>query len=429
VLRRLAALIDDRSEALAALLTEEQGKPLPEARREIASTAAFFEWFAEEGRRAYGDVIPAPATDRRIIVLKQPVGVVAAITPWNFPASMPARKIAPALAAGCAVVLKPAEQTPFSALALAALAAEAGLPPGLLNIVTGDAATLGQELTSHPAVAKVSFTGSTATGAKIAAQAAPRIKKLALELGGNAPFIVFDDADLDAAVAGAIESKFRNAGQTCICANRIYVQAPLYEAFVRRLAAAAAALKVGAGASPGTDVGPLIDARAVAKVDGLVRDALDRGASVVTGGGRHPLGPRFFQPTVLRDVRQDMRLVREEVFGPIAPVLPFGSDEELLALANDSAAGLAAYLYARDVDRIWRTAEALETGMVGVNTGLISTEVAPFGGVKASGSGREGARYGLEDYLEIKYVCLGLQGAGATAATAPPIVDQSQLLT
>ena len=408
VLRRLTAMIIEHGEDLAALLTAEQGKPLSEARREIASTAAFFEWFAEEGRRAYGDVIPSPAADRRIFVLKQPIGVVAAITPWNFPASMPARKLAPALAAGCAVVLKPAEQTPFSALALAALAEGAGLPSGLLNVITGDPAIIGHELTTHPAVAKVSFTGSTATGAKVSAQAAAHIKKLGLELGGNAPFIVFDDADLDAAVAGAIESKFRNAGQTCVCANRFYVQAPLYEAFLQRLADAAAALRVGGGASPETDIGPLIDERAVAKVERLIHDALRRGASLVVGGARHPLGPRFFQPTVLRDVSQDMHVVREEVFGPVAPVIPFGSDAELLALANDSAAGLAAYLYSRDLTRIWRFAEALEVGMVGVNTGLISTEVAPFGGVKASGLGREGSRHGLEDHLQIKYVCLGL---------------------
>lgn len=407
-LRRLGELIVAHVEELAVLLTQEQGKPLAEARREVASTAAFFEWFAEEGRRAYGDVIPPPAPDRRIFVLKQPIGVVSAITPWNFPSSMPARKLAPALAAGCAVVLKPAELTPFSALAIGALAQEAGLPAGLLNIVTGDAATIGEVLTTHPAVAKVSFTGSTATGARIAAQAGPAIKKLGLELGGNAPFVVFADADLDAAVAGAMESKFRNAGQTCVCANRIYVQAPVYEDFVARLAQAVRDLRVGPGDSPETEVGPLIDERAVAKVERHVLDAVQRGAQVVAGGERHPHGPRFFHPTVLRDVRHDMAVAREETFGPVAPVISFESEDELVALANDSAAGLAAYLYSRDVGRVWRVAEALETGMVGVNTGLISTEVAPFGGVKASGLGREGSRYGLEDYLEIKYVCLAV---------------------
>lgn len=408
VLRNLAELMGRHGEELAALLTSEQGKPLVEARREIASAAAFFEWFAEEGRRAYGDIIPPPSPDRRLFVLKQPIGVVAAIAPWNFPASMPARKVAPALAAGCAVVIKPAAQTPFSSLALGVLAQEAGLPAGLLNIVTGDPVAIGGELTTHPHVAKVTFTGSTAIGAKIAAQAAPLIKKLGLELGGNAPFIVFDDADLDAAVAGAMESKFRNAGQTCVCANRIYVHASRYEDFVRRLAQAAAALRVGPGADPATEIGPLIDERAVAKVEQLVQDALNRGASAVVGGARHPMGRRYFQPTVLRDATQEMQVVREESFGPVAPVISFNSDEELIAMANDSDAGLAAYLYSRDVSRIWRVAEALETGMVGANTGLISTEVAPFGGVKASGLGREGSRYGLEDYLEIKYLCLGL---------------------
>ncbi|QUD90292.1 NAD-dependent succinate-semialdehyde dehydrogenase [Phenylobacterium montanum] len=408
VLRRLANLIEERVEELAALLTLEQGKPLAEARAEVRSAAAFFEWFAEEGRRAYGDIIPSPSRDRRLLVIKQAIGVVAAITPWNFPISMPARKVAPALAAGCAIVLKPAVQTPFSALALGALAQEAGLPAGLFSVVTGDPQAIGLELTTHPAVAKVSFTGSTATGAKIFTQSAGGIKRLGLELGGNAPFIVFADADLDAAVAGALESKFRNAGQTCVCANRFYVEAPVYDAFVERLATAAAALKAGPGQEADSRIGPLIDERAVAKVERLVAGAVEQGASLVVGGARDAAGPRFFQPTVLCDVSRDMAVVQEEIFGPVAPVLRFHTEAEAVALANDSPVGLAAYIYSRDVSRIWRVAEALETGMVGANTGLISTEAAPFGGVKASGLGREGSRYGLEDYLEIKYLCLAV---------------------
>jgi succinate-semialdehyde dehydrogenase/glutarate-semialdehyde dehydrogenase len=411
ILRRYYDLMMARQDELAALLTEEQGKPLAEARGEIAYAASFIDWFAEEGRRIYGDTIPSHAADKRIVVLKQAIGVVGAITPWNFPAAMITRKIGPALAAGCGVVVKPAEQTPFTALALGILAEEAGLPPGLLNIVTGDPVAIGQELTGNPHVAKISFTGSTATGAKLMAQSAPGIKKLSLELGGNAPFIVFDDADIDAAVMGAIQSKYRNAGQTCVCANRFYVQAPVYDAFVRGLAEAAQALRVGDGRAEGVDIGPLIDDRAIAKVENHVADALGKGGTLLTGGGRHALGGHFFEPTVIADATPDMIVTREETFGPVAAVVRFETEEEAIALANATEFGLAAYFYARDVGRVWRVAEAIETGIVGVNTGLISTEVAPFGGVKASGLGREGSHYGIEDYLEVKYLCIGLPAA------------------
>lgn len=408
ILRRYHDLIMARQEELAALLTQEQGKPLAEARGEIAYAASFIEWFAEEAKRVYGDVIPSHAPDKRIVVLKQPIGVVAAITPWNFPAAMITRKIGPALAAGCGVVVKPASQTPFTALALGALAGEAGLPAGLLNVVTGSAAEIGDTLTASDKVRKLSFTGSTEIGAKLYEQSAPTIKKLSLELGGNAPFIVFDDADLDAAVAGAIQSKFRNAGQTCVCANRIYAQAGIHDAFVERLAAATAALKVGAGAEAGTEIGPLIDDKALAKVREHIGDATAKGARVLTGGMPHARGGRFFTPTLLTGATAEMLVAREETFGPLAPVFRFRDEDDAVAQANATPFGLAAYFYARDIGRIWRVAERIEAGIVGVNTGLISTELAPFGGVKASGLGREGSRYGIDDYLEIKYLCLGL---------------------
>ncbi len=408
ILRRFHDLIMEHQEPLARLLVEEQGKPISEARGEIAYAASFIEWFAEEAKRVYGDVIPSHAPDKRIVVLKQPVGVVAAITPWNFPAAMITRKIGPALAAGCAVVVKPASQTPFTALALGVLAETAGLPKGLLNIITGNAAEIGAEFTENPVVRKISFTGSTATGAKLMAAAAPGIKKLSLELGGNAPFIVFEDADLDAAVEGAIMSKFRNAGQTCVCANRIYVQAAVHDAFLEKLVAATRALRVGDGGAEGTQIGPLIDKAALRKVDEHIADATAKGARVLTGGGHHTLGGLFYQPTVLGDVTGAMLITREETFGPVAPVIGFETDDDAIRMANASEFGLAAYFYARDIGRIWKVAEAIEAGIVGVNTGIISTEVAPFGGVKSSGLGREGSKYGIEDYVEIKYLCLGL---------------------
>ncbi|HKT54825.1 MAG TPA: NAD-dependent succinate-semialdehyde dehydrogenase, partial [Caulobacteraceae bacterium] len=393
-------------EPLAELLTAEQGKPLAEARAEIAYAAGFLEWFGEEAKRLYGEIVPAHAADKRILVMRQPIGVVAAITPWNFPSAMVTRKIAPALAAGCAAVVKPAPQTPFSALALGVLAAEAGLPPGLLNIVTGDAAAIGGVLTGSPEVAKLSFTGSTAVGALLAAQAAPTIKKLSLELGGNGPFVVFEDADIDKAVDGAIQAKFRNAGQACVAANRLYVQASVHDAFVEKLVAAVAQLKVGPGAEDGVQVGPLIDERAVAKVAAHVHDARQRGGRVLTGGER--LGGRYFQPTVIAEATDEMLCAREETFGPLTPVMRFTTEAEVVARVNASEYGLAAYVYSRDLARLWRVAEAVESGMIGVNTGLISTEVAPFGGIKRSGLGREGSRHGLEDYTELKYICMGI---------------------
>jgi len=408
VLRRYFDLIMANQEELAAILTAEQGKPLAEARGEIAYAASFIEWFSEEAKRVYGDTIPGHAPDKRLIVLKQPIGVVAAITPWNFPAAMITRKIGPALAAGCGVVVKPATQTPFTALALGALAMEAGVPAGLLNIVTGSSTDIGAALTSSETVRKLSFTGSTEVGAKLYAQCAPTIKKLSLELGGNAPFIVFDDADLDAAVAGAIQSKFRNAGQTCVCANRIYVQDKIYDTFVAKLASAAAALVVGNGTDAGTEIGPLIDRKAVEKVSEHVTDATRKGAKIMTGGAAHARGERFFAPTVLANVTQDMLVSREETFGPLAPVFCFRDEADVIAQANATPFGLAAYFYARDIGRIWRVAERIEAGIVGVNTGLISTEVAPFGGVKLSGLGREGSKYGIDDFLEIKYLCLSI---------------------
>jgi succinate-semialdehyde dehydrogenase/glutarate-semialdehyde dehydrogenase len=406
LLRRWFDLIIASADELARMMTTEQGKPLAEALGEVHYAASFVEWFAEEARRTDGDVLPTTGQDRRLLVLREPVGVCAAITPWNFPAAMITRKVAPALAAGCTVVVKPAEQTPFTALALAALAEQAGFPKGVLNVVTGDPVAIGGELTGSAVVRKLSFTGSTEVGRLLMAQCAPTIKKLSLELGGNAPFIVFDDADVDAAVEGAMASKFRNAGQTCVCANRIYVQSGIYERFAVKLAEAVAALKVGRGIDPGVNIGPLIDGAAVAKVESHIGDALDKGARVLVGGKRHALGGLFFEPTVLADMTPAMRVAREETFGPVAPLFRFEADDEAVAMANDTEYGLAAYFYARDVGRIFRAAEALEYGMVGVNTGIMSNEVSPFGGVKQSGIGREGSRYGIDEYLEIKSVCL-----------------------
>jgi len=406
ILKRLHALMLAHQDDLAVIMTTEQGKPLRESRGEIGYAASFVEWFAEEARRIYGDVIPGQQPDRRILVIRQPVGVVAAITPWNFPSAMIARKIAPALAAGCTVVVKPAIETPLSALALAELASRAGLPPGVLNVVTGPAAEIGAELTTNPLVRKLSFTGSTAVGKLLLAQCAATVKKVSMELGGNAPFIVLDDADLDAAVAGAMASKYRNAGQTCVCANRLLVQSGIYVEFTRRLAAAVATLRVGDGLADGVDQGPLIGMRAVAKVEEHIADALAGGARIVAGGRRHALGGTFFEPTILADVTPAMKVAREETFGPVAPLLRFGTEAEAIRIANDTDAGLAAYLYTRDLGRSFRVAEALEYGMVGLNTGLLSTAVAPFGGMKESGIGREGSKYGIGDYLEIKYLSI-----------------------
>ena len=406
VLRRWFDLVMAAQEDLAQILTAEQGKPLAEARGEIAYAASFIEWFAEEAKRVYGEVIPSHRRDARLVVLRQPVGVVAAITPWNFPAAMVTRKVAPALASGCTVVLKPAGQTPLTALALAVLAERAGLPKGAFNIVTGQSWEIGGALTASPVVRKLSFTGSTEVGKALTAQCAGTMKKVSMELGGNAPFIVFDDADIDAAVEGAIASKFRNSGQTCVCVNRILVQQGVAQEFDRKLTAAVRALKVGLGADAGTTQGPLIDDAAVGKVEELVADATAKGARIVTGGARHPLGHSFYEPTILAGCTTDMLLAREEIFGPVAAIFPFATEEEAIALANDTEVGLAGYFYSRDLARVWRVAEALEVGMVGVNTGLISTEVAPFGGVKESGTGREGSRHGIEDYTEIKYICM-----------------------
>jgi succinate-semialdehyde dehydrogenase/glutarate-semialdehyde dehydrogenase len=407
-MRRFYDLMVAHTDELAALLTAEQGKPLAEARGELGYAADFLEWFADEAPRVYGDTIPGLSPANRVMVLKQPIGVAAAITPWNFPSAMITRKLGAALAAGCSMVLKPSELTPFSALALGALSQEAGLPDGLFNIVTGDAAEIGSEFTANPAVRKLSFTGSTRVGSLLMAQSAPTVKKLGLELGGNAPFIVFDDADIDAAVAGAIAAKFRNAGQTCVSANRFYVQAGVHDAFVAKFTAAVEALKVGPGTEAGVNVGPLIDERAVAKVAGFIEDAVSRGAKVVTGGARHALGGRFFQPTILTGVSREMKVSCEEIFGPVAPILKFTTEAEALALANDTEFGLAAYFYARDLGRVWRVAEALESGMVGINAGGVSNAAAPFGGIKSSGLGREGSMYGVEDYLEVKYLNIGL---------------------
>ncbi len=407
VLRRFAEAMIANADDLAIIMTSEQGKPLAEARGEIGYAASFLEWFAEEGKRVYGEIIPTFRADARLMVLRQPVGVAAAITPWNFPAAMITRKLGPALAAGCTFVCKPAPQTPFSALALAELGRRAGLPDGVLNIVTGDAAAIGSELTGNPLVRKFSFTGSTAVGKTLLAQCAGTVKKVSLELGGNAPFIVFEDADLEAAVQGVMASKYRNTGQTCVCANRLFVHTSVYDEFAARLVTAVSALRVGAGLSGPTDQGPLIDERALAKVEAHVADAVAQGARIASGGRRHALGGNFYEPTVLLDVTQDMRVAREETFGPVAPLLRFTDEAEVLRLANDTAAGLAAYFFTRDLARSWRVQEALEYGLIGVNTGLISTEVAPFGGVKESGLGREGSRHGIDDYTELKYVCVG----------------------
>jgi len=409
VLRRWYELMMTNQDDLAALMTAEQGKPLAESKGEIAYAAAFIEWFAEEAKRLYGDVIPGHQSDKRILVLRQPVGVVAAITPWNFPAAMITRKAGPALAAGCTFVCKPASQTPYSALAMAELAMRAGVPAGVLNIVTGtDAAAIGGEMTSNPIVRKLTFTGSTAVGKRLMAQCAGTLKKLSLELGGNAPFIVFDDADLDAAVVGALASKYRNTGQTCVCANRLLVQAGVYEAFTRKLIDAVVGLRVGNGLEGPTDQGPLIDDKALAKVEEHIADAVRKGAHVVQGGKRHALGGTFFEPTVITDVTSDMLMAREETFGPVAPLFRFQSEADAVRMANDTEFGLAAYFYTRDLARSWRVAEALEYGIVGLNTGIISTEVAPFGGIKESGMGREGSKYGILDYTELKYLCTGL---------------------
>ncbi|GAB2840037.1 NADP-dependent succinate-semialdehyde dehydrogenase [Pseudoduganella ginsengisoli] len=407
ILRRWNDLIVANADDLAVLMTTEQGKPLAEAKGEVAYAASFIEWFAEEAKRVAGDTLQSPWADKRLMVTKEPIGVCAAITPWNFPAAMITRKAGPALAAGCPMVVKPAEATPYSALALAVLAERAGVPAGVFSVVTGDARAIGGEMTSNPTVRKLSFTGSTEVGRLLMRQSADTVKKLSLELGGNAPFIVFDDADLDAAVEGAMISKFRNAGQTCVCANRIYVQDGVYDAFAAKLTAAVEKLKVGHGLESGTTQGPLIDSGAVAKVEQHVADAVGKGGRVLTGGKRHALGYSFFEPTVIAGATPDMLVAKEETFGPLAPLFRFKEDADAIAMANDTEFGLAAYFYARDIKRIWRTAEALETGMVGVNTGLISNEIGPFGGVKQSGLGREGSHYGMDDYLVIKYMCLG----------------------
>jgi succinate-semialdehyde dehydrogenase/glutarate-semialdehyde dehydrogenase len=407
-LRRWYELILEHQDDLARLMTSEQGKPLAEAKGEIVYAASFIEWFAEEGKRVYGDTIPGHQPDKRLIVLKQPIGVTAAITPWNFPAAMITRKAGPALAAGCSMVLKPASQTPYSALALAELARRAGIPAGVFSVVTGSAGDVGGELTSNPIVRKLSFTGSTEIGRQLMAECAHDIKKVSLELGGNAPFIVFDDADLDKAVEGAIISKYRNNGQTCVCANRIYVQDAVYDLFAEKLKIAVEKLKIGNGLEEGTTTGPLIDEKAVAKVKEHIEDAVAKGARLISGGKPHALGGTFFEPTILADVPKEALVSKDETFGPLAPLFRFKDEAEVIALSNDTEFGLASYFYARDLSRVFRVAEALEYGMVGINTGLISNEVAPFGGVKASGLGREGSKYGIEDYLEIKYLCLSI---------------------
>lgn len=406
ILKRWFDLIKLHAEDLAQILTAEQGKPLAESRGEVNYGASFIEWFAEEAKRVYGEVIPATSNDRKLLVIKQPIGVTAAITPWNFPIAMITRKAAPALAAGCSMIIKPAEQTPLSAIALAVLAEEAGIPSGVLQVITGKAREIGVAMTESPIVTKLSFTGSTEVGRILMRQCADTIKKLSLELGGNAPFIVFDDADLDAAVEGAMISKFRNAGQTCVCANRLFVQNGVFDAFAAKLAAKVSALKVGDGTSDGVTQGPLIDMAAIEKVESHIKDALSKGAKLLQGGKRHTLGNTFFEPTVLADVSADSLIFSEETFGPVAPLFRFKTDDEVIELANRTEFGLASYFYSRDIGRIWRVAEALEYGMVGINTGMISTEVAPFGGVKQSGLGREGSHHGIDDYLEIKYIAM-----------------------
>jgi len=405
-LRKLAAALEKNKEELAVLLTSEQGKPLTEARGEIGISAAYIQWFAEEARRVYGDTIPSPWPGRRILVTKEPVGVVAAITPWNFPSSMLARKVGAALAAGCTVVTKPASQTPYSALAWGVLAEEAGIPAGVINIVTGSATAIGGELTSNPTVRKITFTGSTEIGKLLMSQAAGTMKRVSMELGGNAPFIVFDDADLDAAVEGAMQSKYRNSGQTCVCANRFIVQSGIYDAFAEKFAAAAKGLKVGNGLEPGTIQGPLIDENAVKKVEEHIADALAKGGKVLVGGKRHALGRSFFEPTIVTGVTPSMAVAKEETFGPLAPLFRFETEEQAIAMANDTEFGLAAYAFTRDLGRAFRVMDGLQYGQVGINAGLMTTEVAPFGGIKESGMGREGSKYGLDDYLNIKYGCI-----------------------
>ena len=408
ILRRWFDLMMANQDDLAQLMTLEQGKPLAEAKGEISYAASFIEWFAEEGKRVYGDTIPGHQADKRLIVIKQPIGVTAAITPWNFPAAMITRKAGPALAAGCTMVLKPASQTPYSALALAELASRAGIPAGVFNVVTGSESDIGKGRTGHPLVLQLSFTGSTEIGRQLMAQCAKDIKKVSLELGGNAPFIVFDDADLDKAVEGALASKFRNAGQTCVCANRLYVQEGVYDRFAEKLQQAVEKMQIGDGLTQGVTIGPLIDGKAVEKVEEHIADAVEKGARVVTGGSLHKLGGNFFQPTILVDVPGDAKVAKEETFGPLAPLFRFKDEADVIHMANDTEFGLAAYFYARDLSRVFRVGEALEYGIVGINTGIISNEVAPFGGIKASGLGREGSKYGIEDYLEIKYMCIGL---------------------
>jgi succinate-semialdehyde dehydrogenase/glutarate-semialdehyde dehydrogenase len=406
VLRRWYDLIIDNADDLALILTSEQGKPLAEAKGEIVSNAAYIEWYAEEAKRINGDIIPGAAPDQRILVLKQPVGVCAAITPWNFPNGMITRKAGPALAAGCTMILKPASQTPLSALALAVLAERAGVPAGAFSVVTGEARPIGEEFCRNPKIAKITFTGSTGVGRWLMKEAADGIKRLSLELGGNAPFIVFDDADLDAAIEGAMSSKFRNAGQTCVCANRIYVQDSVVEAFTAKLTEKVSGLKLGRGTEAGTNQGPLIDAKAVAKMEEHVADAVSKGAKIVAGGARSELGGNFFQPTVMTGINQSMKVAREETFAPLAPIISFKDEADVIAMANDSEFGLASYFYAKDMARVVRVAEALEAGMVGINTGMLANEMAPFGGVKQSGLGREGSKYGIEGFLEIKYLCV-----------------------
>ncbi|MCU8006863.1 NADP-dependent succinate-semialdehyde dehydrogenase [Shewanella sp. SM87] len=407
-LRRWFELLNENSDDLALLMTTEQGKPLAEAKGEVTYAASFIEWFAEEAKRIYGDTIPGHQVDKRLMVIKQPVGVTAAITPWNFPAAMITRKAAPALAAGCTMVVKPAHQTPFTALAMAELAKRAGIPAGVFSVLTGDAVQIGNEMCSNPIVRKLSFTGSTNIGIKLMAQCAPTLKKLSLELGGNAPFIVFNDANIDAAVEGAMIAKYRNAGQTCVCANRIYVQDGVYDEFALKLSTAVGKLKVGEGIKEGVTTGPLINAAAVEKVQSHLIDAIAKGASVLAGGKVHDLGGNFFEPTVLTNVDKSMLVAREETFGPLAPLFKFSDVDDVIKQANDTEFGLAAYFYGRDISLVWKVAEALEYGMVGVNTGLISTEVAPFGGMKSSGLGREGSKFGIEEYLEIKYICMSV---------------------
>ncbi len=407
ILRKWRDLMIENADDLAQIMTAEQGKPLAEAKGEITYAASFLEWFGEEAKRLYGDTIPSPAGDKRLIVTKEPIGVCAAITPWNFPAAMITRKVAPALAAGCTIVVKPAEATPLSAFALAVLAERAGVPAGVLNIVTGDPKVIGAEMTASPIIRKLSFTGSTPIGRLLMEQSAPTLKKLSLELGGNAPFIVFEDADLDAAVEGAVASKYRNAGQTCVCTNRFYVHEAIYDAFAEKLAAAVSKLSIGNGFETGVTLGPLINDAAIEKVERHVRDAVEHGAKVVTGGKLHALGGTFYEPTVVTGVTQSMKFATEETFGPVSPLFRFSTDAEAIAMANATEFGLAAYFFSRDISRVWHVAEALEYGMVGINTGLISNEVAPFGGVKQSGMGREGSKYGIEDYLVVKYWCIG----------------------